>query len=57
MQIARHCNLHPGSSPQLTDLGVASEAAARSHEPVRSKAHMAAVSTAALTPANLMFQH
>lgn len=57
MQIARPLNLHPGSSPQLTGVCRASEAAACSHESVRSKAHMGAVSTATVTLANLMYQH
>lgn len=55
MQIARHRNLHPKSSPQPTDMCVVNEAVAC--ESVRSKAHMGAVNTAAVTLANLMFQH
>lgn len=57
MQIAGDRNLYPKSSPELTDMRVASEAVARSCESVRSKAHMGAVNTAAVTLANLMFKH
>lgn len=57
MQIARRCNLHPKSSPQLTEVFVASEAAAHSPEFVRSQAHMGAVNTAAVALANQMLQH